>query len=93
MYIKLNKKNLNVKNVLINDVYIRRKFNFLEFLIVVRYFFYFFFEFFVIIFKLNILKKKCGKCYIFILCVLMWQLFNVVEEDRDEDFRWSYYTL
>lgn len=47
MYIKLNKKNLNVKNVLIDDVYISRKFNFLEFLIVVRYFFYFFFEFFV----------------------------------------------
>lgn len=74
MYIKLNKKNLNVKNVLINDVYISRKFNFLEFLIVVRYFFYFFFEFFVIIFKLNILKKKNDMENVIFLCllVLMW---------------------
>lgn len=54
MHIKLNKKNLNVKNVLTNDARISRKFNFLEPSTVVRYFRYLSF----IIFKLNILKKK-----------------------------------
>lgn len=58
MHIKLNKKNLNVKNVLTNDAHISRKFNFLEPSTVVRYFLYLSFELFVIIFKVNILKKK-----------------------------------
>lgn len=40
MHIKLNKKNLNVKNVLTNDAHISRKFNFLEPSTVVRYFLY-----------------------------------------------------
>lgn len=72
MHIKLNKKNLNVKNILTDDAHISRKFNFLEPSTAVRYFLYLSFELFVIIFKLNILKKKCGKCHTFIPCALMW---------------------
>lgn len=93
MHIKLNKKNLNVKNVLTNDAHISRKFNFLEPSTADRYFLYLSFELFVIIFKLNILKKKCGKCHTFIPYALMWYLSNAVEEDRDEDIRWSHHTL
>lgn len=47
MHIKLNKKNLNVKNVLTNDTHISRKFNFLEPSTVVGYFLFLSFELFV----------------------------------------------
>lgn len=47
MHIKLNKKNLNIKNILTNNTHINKKFNFLKPSTTIKYFLYLSFKLFI----------------------------------------------